>query len=560
MASHFMPFHGERGAPTFDHTNPNTIRQYFAQLEGHFARCKITSELEKKDYATQFVKVDIADTWEALGEYSNTMKTYAEFKNRLFEIYNQTLMRYTISDLDQLVSDYIRLDLRTRQALSDFYLRFNTISTFLLDLGLLSMREQSAMYLRGFSESLRTRIGFRLQIQYPHHCPSLPYSIDAIFEAAQWILCDPTIQSSISPSAKDFPVNAIEMRTPADKNENIATPMRSPVTPTSGADYIKTEQLNAMLTDVLKTIIDAICDNDSLQSSSMPSEQPATCAKTNTAISIPNTLPITLTQRESLSASYTCEIAPISIAPASFAVPMIPEEVQMRIQAIEEEICILRAQSKFSTVPIQSTTSANHSDAIPSTSNPLRDSTLGAKPPIDPIELASNSNPPASRLSCISNPATFVYHNRVYQAIHWTPKHRISTATSIPASQSTATIPISSALTCEHFPPNTTLRKIQISTSQPSDNAIAAIGTLPTLLDSISAPGISRELSMSSAILHIRFRPQTDSTAITSILRTSVRFLLRSIRKYIRNHARLKGHHILGHCATRFDFAPSQYG
>ena len=75
-----MPFRGERSAPIFDHDQPSTLRQYFAQLDRLFVRCAITSDLEKKDYATSFLKSDIADCWEALPEFTDTAKTYPQFQ------------------------------------------------------------------------------------------------------------------------------------------------------------------------------------------------------------------------------------------------------------------------------------------------------------------------------------------------------------------------------------------------------------------------------------------------------------------------------------------------
>jgi len=91
MTSHYMPVHGERSAPTFDHDQPSTLCQYLAQLDQLFVRCTITSSPEKKEFATSFLKADIADCWEALPEFIDTTKTYAQFSYRLLELYNQTI-------------------------------------------------------------------------------------------------------------------------------------------------------------------------------------------------------------------------------------------------------------------------------------------------------------------------------------------------------------------------------------------------------------------------------------------------------------------------------------
>src|SRR6266568_5507938 len=95
----YMPVRGERRAPIFDHEQPSMLRQYFTQLNRLFTQCAIASNLEKKDFATSFLKANIADCWEALPEFIDATKTYAQFSYRLLELYNQTIDRYSLDDL-----------------------------------------------------------------------------------------------------------------------------------------------------------------------------------------------------------------------------------------------------------------------------------------------------------------------------------------------------------------------------------------------------------------------------------------------------------------------------
>ena len=122
MTSHFMPVRGERSTPTFDHDQPSTLRQYLAQLDRLFVRCKITSSLEKRDFATSFLKNDITDCWEALPEFIDPAKTYAQFTYQLLNLYNQTIDRYTIDDLVRLASDHVQTGIRSLQDLGAFHL------------------------------------------------------------------------------------------------------------------------------------------------------------------------------------------------------------------------------------------------------------------------------------------------------------------------------------------------------------------------------------------------------------------------------------------------------
>ena len=598
-----MPVRGERGAPIFDPQQHSTIRKFFAQLEALFARCQIASDIERKLYTTLFPNSDVTDTWEALSEYSDPRKTYADLKARLFDIYNQSSLRYTHCDLERFICDQIPLDLRSQQALSEFHLRFNAISTYLLDLGHISMREQSAMYLRGFHTSLRSKIDFRLQIKYPDHSLSLPHSIYAIFEAAQWISQDPTIRNSIATPTMHIPVNAIIMRSPAEENANWATPARFSTPSASISVSNSTKQLGAIFSAASEAITDAISEPDHVQPSETQCEHPTSTIFEKT-IKLPHQVVPIAPALPLRTVAVFANTSPLHSYPlASHSVPSMPPAVQRRINAIEEELRVLRAQSEVLTTPIRSASSANRSDANLSTSNLPDDSPLASSPPKNPIQLPSNSDQPASifgLISSISHPATFAHQGRLYHAIQWTPRHRIWSMTSTPAmrnaakisisthkpstanmqasisdetlpiippklntlisvqkqvlsdstSDSTSLVPVS---THDPLPLSTTPPTLRISTSQPSDSPIAppspSISHSPASHSLVFALGISRTPSPASTELpHTRTTLPSSPILLGSIYCGFPRFSLRYRTKYIRNHARLKGMR----CETQF--------
>jgi len=86
---HVMPIRGERSAPLFDQKEPSELGRYFKQLETLFTCCTVVNDKEKKEYTTLYVKLNVADSWEALSEFTNKEKTYKDFKDRLYELYNQ---------------------------------------------------------------------------------------------------------------------------------------------------------------------------------------------------------------------------------------------------------------------------------------------------------------------------------------------------------------------------------------------------------------------------------------------------------------------------------------
>src|SRR6266581_1601424 len=316
----YMPVRGERRAPIFDHEQPSMLRQYFAQLDRLFTRCAITSDLEKKDFATSFLEADIADCWEALPEFINATKTYAQFRYRLFDLYNQITDRYSLHDLACLIADQNSSGIQSLQELSTFHLRYNAISSYLIDQGILSLREQSQQYLRVFDAIRQSQIDLRLQIKYPQHSPSRPHSINAIFEAAQWILAAPANQALSTSTV------AIQMTS-------------QPAAPhSSNSSFVKTEQLSTILSAVSKTIVTAITHSNAVQTAS---EMRTTTKPTNTAASKETVISTAI-------ASVSHSTVPIArpITTASLSPEIVTLAAQERVQALEEEICKIRASSR----------------------------------------------------------------------------------------------------------------------------------------------------------------------------------------------------------------------
>jgi hypothetical protein len=128
--------------------------------------------------------------------------------------------------------------MRSLQDLSEFHLSFNAISAYLMANQLLSSCKQSQCYLHVFKESLQNKIMMCLHIKLSNHHPSLPYDIEEVYEAAKWVL----------------------QAVPATLGASFATNQSTP-TPASETGFIKQEQLSAFLSDLTKTLADAMGTN-----------------------------------------------------------------------------------------------------------------------------------------------------------------------------------------------------------------------------------------------------------------------------------------------------------
>jgi hypothetical protein len=433
------------------------LRQYFARLERLFAQCAITSDVEKKFYSVSFLDSDLADSWEALPEYSNPDKSYSDYKKRLFELYYQDNLRYTLSDLDQLVGERQRLGTSSPRDLTEFHLRFNAISTHLLKYQLLSLREQSALYMRAFPETIRAQVDLRLHIQYPDHSPSLPHSIDSIFEATRWVLQDPTYPNLFSTPSNDS-------TSTIDSN---ATPVLDTSISTYYSNSVISEQLSAILEDASTTIMTAIHNSD-LSESSHNSMQ-----ATDSMQAIPSNIPA--------SSSITPALL-LTNATSTF-IPEDPIAIQARIDAIEDELRILRTQ-------------VAQCDVSTTLDDPIRSSIM-------PTQSATSCD----RSSNIISPATFVYQNKVHQAIY-KPRQPAIPATPV---DSPSTTSISEDPTASNPVPTISTHAISNATHINAISTNSADSTAPAT-NSIDSTATST-VSMNSTV--------TSSTDLTSISTTS---------------------------------------
>jgi hypothetical protein len=127
-----MPVFGERAAPIFNPRHPNEIGRFFTQLESLFIRSAVVLDAEKKKYASVYVDGNTAETWEALEEYTDITKTYHDFKDKLLQLYHQVTLKWILTDLDRLIGERQRIGIHTLQELSDFHLKYNAVSTYLI--------------------------------------------------------------------------------------------------------------------------------------------------------------------------------------------------------------------------------------------------------------------------------------------------------------------------------------------------------------------------------------------------------------------------------------------
>ena len=185
-----MPARGDRSAPQFDPQQPRELHRYFIDLDFAFGRAAITDRAEKKKHACRYVDVDTADLWESISEFGDQQSSFEDFVKAVHALYpgSEEERKWSVADMDKLVGERSRLGVHSLGDLGEYYRQFYTITTFLRSKRRLSKAEQSRAFVRGFQPDLWGRISQRLQLKLPDHFPDDPYMLDAIHEAARYVL------------------------------------------------------------------------------------------------------------------------------------------------------------------------------------------------------------------------------------------------------------------------------------------------------------------------------------------------------------------------------------
>jgi hypothetical protein len=242
-----MPARGERAAPTFDQTKPRELNRFFEELEYLFDRATLQDEAEKKKHVLRYVEFDVEQLWKTFPEYTDANKTYNDFKTAILVHYPDASGDYVYSlrDMDLLIGERQRLGISNMNDLSDFNLKFLTITSWLIEKQQLGTLEQQRGYLRAFQPRLLGAINNRLQMKHPDHHPNIPHTLKDVYEAARFIL-----QSATAAPQNYFAPTPPNVNPPFVPDGAVSIAKREP--------SIKQEDFGSLFSEFTKSIIEAI--------------------------------------------------------------------------------------------------------------------------------------------------------------------------------------------------------------------------------------------------------------------------------------------------------------
>jgi len=118
-----LPFRRQVGAPRFDPANLCSIWHYFKDLELLLVKHKVSSDAEKKQAAVNYLDLEVECLWKLALLFSDPTCPYEDFKVEIIGMYPEVSAEhlYTISTLNQLISDCTRSPIRSAKELGKYH-------------------------------------------------------------------------------------------------------------------------------------------------------------------------------------------------------------------------------------------------------------------------------------------------------------------------------------------------------------------------------------------------------------------------------------------------------
>ncbi|KAK1215582.1 hypothetical protein PQX77_021793, partial [Marasmius sp. AFHP31] len=188
-----LPARGERSAPKFDPEFEEQLPTFFEEFESAAAKAQISQDhaLMKKEVLC-YVDSKTNRFWRSLPTFTNVASTWDQFKAEVISYYPdaERVSEATLDQLKRVITDHQKSGIDSSKALAAYHRDFAPIASSLISQGVLSLVQASQHYTSVFPDSVANRVDIRLQVQFPNKQKGVPYSLDEIKTAVDFLISD----------------------------------------------------------------------------------------------------------------------------------------------------------------------------------------------------------------------------------------------------------------------------------------------------------------------------------------------------------------------------------
>ncbi|KAH9847520.1 hypothetical protein C2E23DRAFT_889915 [Lenzites betulinus] len=184
-----LPPRGATAAPSFDPINPQTLLDFFEDLEYMLEEAAVEEDEKRKGHAVRYAPTTEKSLWRTLDGY--TTGTYDTFKQSVIREYlgEGGKRLYSPGDLRALVTDAAHGGCRSTSDFKLYSRKFRVMADYLVAHDALRKDERERLFLRGIPDVLQQPVLDRLKYKAPDVlAPRIPYSVEQVTEAAEFVL------------------------------------------------------------------------------------------------------------------------------------------------------------------------------------------------------------------------------------------------------------------------------------------------------------------------------------------------------------------------------------
>ncbi|KAI0633139.1 hypothetical protein C8Q77DRAFT_1058885 [Trametes polyzona] len=202
-----LPPRGASGAPSFDPNHPQTLLDFFEDLEYMLQEAGIVDDQIRKTHAVRYAPSNEKLLWRQFKTFEAD-RSYDDFKREVIREYlgDDGKRLYSIGDLKVLVEEASHETFRSASEFKGYSRRFRIVADYLVKHDVLRNDERDRLFLKGLPMGFREQVLERLKVKCPDVlAPRQPYSVEQVTAAAEFVLdsqdedapLPPTTQSHI---------------------------------------------------------------------------------------------------------------------------------------------------------------------------------------------------------------------------------------------------------------------------------------------------------------------------------------------------------------------------
>ncbi|KAI0634431.1 hypothetical protein C8Q77DRAFT_1056770 [Trametes polyzona] len=185
-----LPPRGATGAPSFEPEHPETLLDFFEDLEYMLEQAEVSAEQKRKEHAVRYAPSTQKALWRSFEAFGDT-KTYKDFKAAVIQEYlgEDGKRLYSLGDLKTLISTHAAKGFRSSSEFRVYSRSFRVVADYLVKHEVIRKDDHDRYFIKALPEPLRAVVLDRLKYKCPDVlAPRVPYTVEQVTAAVEFVL------------------------------------------------------------------------------------------------------------------------------------------------------------------------------------------------------------------------------------------------------------------------------------------------------------------------------------------------------------------------------------